>query len=65
MKNSTFDFMKSSVAAERRALDALYERCEDFDELCAMAAGALVKKALTVTLLSKEPTISPKPTKPN
>ena len=25
MKNSTFEFMKSSVAAERRALDALYE----------------------------------------
>ena len=25
MKNSTFDFMKSSVAVERRALDALYE----------------------------------------
>ena len=31
-----------------KTLDALYERCEDFDELCAMAASALVKKALTV-----------------
>jgi len=31
-----------------KTLDALYERCEDFDELCQMAAGALVKKALTV-----------------
>lgn len=29
-----------------KTLDALYERCEDFDELCAMAADALVKKAL-------------------
>ncbi|MBQ7887495.1 MAG: MazG family protein [Clostridia bacterium] len=29
-----------------RTLDALYERCEDFDELCRMAANALVKKAL-------------------
>ncbi|MBE5799620.1 MAG: MazG family protein [Clostridiales bacterium] len=31
---------------EYKTLDALYERCEDFDELCRMAAGALVKKAL-------------------
>ncbi|MBR5560729.1 MAG: MazG family protein [Clostridia bacterium] len=31
-----------------KTLDALYERCEDFDELCAMAANALVKKAQTV-----------------
>ena len=30
-----------------QTLDALYERCEDFDELCAMAAKALVKKALS------------------
>lgn len=29
-----------------QTLDALYERCEDFDELCAKAAAALVKKAL-------------------
>lgn len=28
-------------------LDALYERCEDFDELCRMAASALVQKAKT------------------
>ena len=34
-----------------KTLDALYERCEDFDELCEMAAGALVKKALTVDSL--------------
>ena len=34
-----------------KTLDALYERCEDFDELCTMAAGALVKKALTVESL--------------
>ena len=31
-----------------QTLDALYERCEDFDELCEKAAGALVKKALSV-----------------
>ncbi len=31
-----------------QTLDVLYERCEDFDELCGMAAAALVKKALTV-----------------
>ena len=31
-----------------KTLDALYERCEDFDELCSMAASALVKKAKTV-----------------
>ncbi len=31
-----------------QTLDPLYERCEDFDELCAMAAKALVKKALSV-----------------
>ncbi|MBQ8617419.1 MAG: MazG family protein [Clostridia bacterium] len=30
-----------------QTLDALYERCEDFDELCQKAAAALVKKALT------------------
>ena len=30
-----------------QTLDTLYERCEDFDELCAMAAKALVKKALS------------------
>ncbi|MBR5302008.1 MAG: MazG family protein [Clostridia bacterium] len=30
-----------------KTLDALYERCEDFDELCAMAADALIKKALS------------------
>ena len=29
MNNSTFDFMKSSVAAERRALDALYEHMDE------------------------------------
>ena len=29
-----------------QTLDALYERSEDFDELCALAAAALVKKAL-------------------
>ncbi len=34
-----------------QTLDALYERCEDFDELCALAAGALVKKARTVESL--------------
>jgi len=28
-----------------KTLDALYERCEDFDELCSRAAAALVKKA--------------------
>ena len=31
-----------------QTLDPLYERCEDFDELCVMAAKALVKKAQTV-----------------
>ena len=31
-----------------QTLDALYERCEDFDELCEKAARALVKKALSV-----------------
>jgi len=31
-----------------QTLDALYERCEDFDELCAMAAKALAQKAQTV-----------------
>ena len=30
-----------------QTLDALYERSEDFDELCRLAAGALVKKAMT------------------
>ena len=30
-----------------QTLDALYERCEDFDELCRKAAAALVKKALS------------------
>ena len=34
-----------------QTLDALYERCEDFDELCAMAAKALVKKALSTAHL--------------
>jgi len=29
-----------------KTLDALYERCEDFDELCVRAAEALGKKAL-------------------
>ncbi|MBR4040332.1 MAG: MazG family protein [Clostridia bacterium] len=28
-----------------QTLDALYERCEDFDELCQKAAAALIKKA--------------------
>ena len=28
-----------------QTLDALYERCEDFDELCGMAAAALIQKA--------------------
>ena len=28
-----------------KTLDALYERCEDFDELCSRAAAALLKKA--------------------
>ena len=32
---------------EFKTLDALYERSEDFDELCSMAAAALVKKAQT------------------
>jgi len=30
---------------EFKTLDGLYERCEDFDELCSRAAAALVKKA--------------------
>jgi len=30
-----------------QTLDPLYERCEDFDELCQMAAKALIKKAQT------------------
>ena len=34
-----------------QTLDALYERCEDFDELCAKAAAALVKKAQSVETL--------------
>jgi len=29
-----------------KTLDSLYERCEDFDELCEKAAAALCKKAL-------------------
>ena len=29
MKSSTFEFMRSSVAAERRALDVLYERMDE------------------------------------
>ena len=29
-----------------KTLDGLYERCEDFDELCSRAAAALIKKAL-------------------
>ena len=29
MKSSTFEFMRSSVAAERRALDALYEQMDE------------------------------------
>ena len=36
MKNSTFDFMKSSVAAERRALDALYEQMDKGEFLKAL-----------------------------
>ena len=36
---------------EYKTLDALYERCEDFDELCQMAAKALVKKAQSVERL--------------
>lgn len=34
---------EENVAFE--TLDALYEQCEDFDELCAAAAQALIKKA--------------------
>jgi len=34
-----------------QTLDALYERCEDFDELCAMASSALMRKAKTVERL--------------
>ena len=30
-----------------QTLDGLYERCEDFDELCSRAAAALGKKALS------------------
>lgn len=33
MKSSTFEFMRSSVAAERRALDALYEQMNE-QEFC-------------------------------
>ena len=33
MKSSTFEFMRSSVAAERRALDALYEQMDE-QEFC-------------------------------
>ncbi len=36
---------------EYKTLDALYEQCEDFDELCARAAAALIKKAQTVEQL--------------
>ena len=34
-----------------QTLDALYERCEDFDELCEKASAALIKKALACTNL--------------
>ena len=34
-----------------QTLDALYERSEDFDELCAKAAAALIKKAQSVQCL--------------
>lgn len=38
--------MIRAQGVEFKTLDALYERCEDFDELCRKAAAALVKKAL-------------------
>ena len=36
------------LKVEYKTLDALYEQCEDFDELCTRAAAALIKKARSV-----------------
>jgi len=40
--------MLDELDVEYKTLDALYEQCEDFDELCERAAKALIKKAQTV-----------------
>ena len=36
MKSSTFEFMRASVAVERRALDALYEQMDEGEFLKAL-----------------------------
>ena len=40
--------MLDELNVQYQTLDALYERCEDFDELCRKAAAALIKKAQSV-----------------